>query len=132
MHKSNGIASCIVSVSSLIQVLSSIVYIVYIHVVLRGTPGALGGPYHINHVNYGCSGLFLRRCTSEALHLKHIILFVDVTSSNNAVTSYMMSQCHICIGHVTVYYKRATSTLGGGVSVSSLVCWVQLSHPRPS
>ena len=76
----------------------------------HGTPGTLGGPYHINHINYGHSGLFLRRLASYVPHLKHVILFVDVTSFNNAVMSYVMSQHCTCIGHMTVYYKRAMST----------------------
>ena len=49
----------------------------------------------------------------DALRLKCIILFVDITSFDNAVTSYMMSQCCTCIGHMTIYYKRATNTSGG-------------------
>ena len=40
---------------------------------------------------------------------KHVILFVDVTSLNDAV----MSQHHMCIVHMTIYYKRATNTLVG-------------------
>ena len=88
---------------------------------LHGTPGTLDVPYHINHINYGHFRLFLRRCASDMLCLKHVILFVDVMSFDDAVTSYMMSQCHTCIGHMTIYYKRAANTLVGGVSVSSSV-----------
>ena len=65
---------------------------------------------------------FLRRHTSDVLCLKRIILFVNVTSFDDAVMSYMMSQHCTCIGHMTVYYKRAANTSVGGVSVSSLVC----------
>ena len=92
-----------------------------IYVASHRAPSTLGVPYHINHVNYGHFRLLLRRCTLDALCLKHIILFVDVTSFNDAVMSYMMSQCHTCIGHMTIYYKRATNTLVGRVSVSSSV-----------
>ena len=93
----------------------------HIYVVLCGTPGALGGPYHINHINYSHFGVFLRRCTLDMLHLKCIILFVNVTSFNDAVTSYMTSQHCTCIGHVTIYYERAVNILVGGVSASLLV-----------
>ena len=78
-------------------------------------PCALGVPYRINHVNYGRFRLFLRRHTSDMPRLKRIILFLNVMSFNDAVTSYVMSQCHMCVGHVTIYYKRATNTLVGGV-----------------
>ena len=84
------------------------------------TPGTLGGPYCINHISYGHFGVFLRKCASDAPHLKCVILFVNVTSFNDAVTSYMTSQCHTCIGHVTVYYKRAANTLVGKLQ---LVRW---------
>ena len=95
---------------------------IYAYVASRGTPSALGGPYHVNHVNYSHFGVFLRRHTLDAPCLKHVILFVDVTPFTNAVTSYMMSQYHTYIGYMTVYYKRAMNTSVGGVSVSSLVC----------
>ena len=85
------------------------------------TPGTLGVPYHINHVNYSHFGLFLRRHASDMPCLKHVILFVDVASFNDAVTSYVMSQHCMCIGHVTIYYKRVVNTSVGRVSVSSLV-----------
>ena len=45
---------------------------------------------------------------------KHIILFANVTLLNDAVTSYVMSQCHTCVGHVTFHYKRATNASVGG------------------
>ena len=86
-------------------------------------PGVLGVPYHIHHINYICFRLFLRRRASDALHLKRIILFVNVTSFDDAVMSYMTSQHCTCIGHMTIYYKRATNTsVGGGFSqfISSL------------
>ena len=85
------------------------------------TPGTLGGPYCINQVNYGHFGVVLRRRALDMPCLKRVILFVNVTSFNNAVMSYVTSQHHICIGHVTIYYKRAANTLVGGVSVSLLV-----------
>ena len=67
----------------------------------------------INHIIYGHFRTFLERHTLDALHLKHVILFVNVASFNNAVMSYMMSQYCMCIGHMTIYYKRATSASGG-------------------
>ena len=88
-----------------------------IYVAPQGTPSALGVPYHINHIIYSHFTPFLRRHASDAPSLKHVILFVDVTSFNDTVTS----QHHTCIGQVTIYYKRATNTLVGGVSVSLLV-----------
>ena len=66
-------------------------------------------------------GVFLKTHTLDTLLLNHVILFVDVMSFNDAVTSYMTSQHHMCIGHMTIYYKRAANTLVGGVSVSSSV-----------
>ena len=92
-----------------------------IHVASHGIPGALGVPYRINHDIYGCFRPFFRRHASDTLHLKRIILLVNVTSFDNAVTSYVTSQCHTCIGHMTIYYKRATNASVRGVSVSSLV-----------
>ena len=63
-------------------------------------------------------GHILERHTSDALHLKRAILFVNVTSFNDAVTSYVTSQCHMCIGHMTIYYKRTANTSVKGVSIS--------------
>ena len=76
----------------------------------HGTPGALGGPYHVNYINYSHMGVFYRRCASDTPRLKHVILFVDVMSFNDAMTSYMMSWHCTCIGYMTIYYKRATNT----------------------
>ena len=67
-------------------------------------------------------GHFLGRHALDTPCLKRVILFVNVISFNDAVMSYVMSQCCTCIGHMTIYYKRAANTLVGGVSVSSLVC----------
>ena len=66
-------------------------------------------------------GVFLKRHALDVSHLKCIILFVDITSFNNAVMSYVTSQHHTCVGHMTVYYKRATNASVGGVTVSSSV-----------
>ena len=44
---------------------------------------------------------------------KHIVLFADVTSLNDAVMSYVMSQYCMCTGHMTIYYKRAANTSVG-------------------
>ena len=72
--------------------------------------------YHccINHINYSHFRQFLGRRTSDVAHSKCVILFVNVTSFSNAVTSCVISQCHMCIGHMTIYYKRAASALVGG------------------
>ena len=43
----------------------------------------------------------------DVAHPKCIILFADVTSLNDAVTSYVMSQHPVCIDHMTFYYKRS-------------------------
>ena len=84
-----------------------------IYVASCGTPSALGVPYHVNHINYGHFGVFLRRHTSDTQCLKRVILFVNVMSFNNAMTSYVMSRHQMCIGHMTIYYKRATNTWVG-------------------
>ena len=55
----------------------------------------------------------LGRHASDVVFSKCIILFANVTSLNDAVTSYVTSQHHMCIGHMTIYYKRATNTLVG-------------------
>ena len=54
------------------------------------------------------------RHTSDSVHPKCIILFANVTSLNDAVMSYVMSQHCMCICHVIIYYKRAANTLVGG------------------
>ena len=69
----------------------------------HGTPSTLGGPYHINYIIYGCFGVFSRRPTSDTL-------FINVTSFNDAMTSYVTSRHCTCIGHMTIYYKRAVNT----------------------
>ena len=47
--------------------------------------------------------------------------------------SYVTSQYCTCIGHVTIYYKRAANTLVGGVlAYCSSVHQFQLCHQRPS
>ena len=45
---------------------------------------------------------------------KYIILFANVTSLNDTVTSYVVSQHYTCISHMTFYYKRAANTSVGG------------------
>ena len=45
---------------------------------------------------------------------KHIILLADVMSLNGTVMSFVTSQHHMCVGHVTFYYKRATKALVWG------------------
>ena len=78
-------------------------------------PGALSVPYRIYHVNYGHFRQFLRRCALDMPCLKHVILFVDITSFDDAVMSSMTSQHCTCIGHVTIYYKRTTNTSVRGI-----------------
>ena len=51
---------------------------------------------------------------SDVLCLKRIILFANVTLLKGTVTSYVMSQCCMCIGHVTFYYKRSADAWVGG------------------
>ena len=58
--------------------------------------------------------------------LKCIILFANVTLLNDTV----MSQHHMCIGHVTFYYKRASNTSVGVLACCSSICQVQLYHQR--
>ena len=69
---------------------------------------------HITHVFLWPFWAILGGCTLDVACLKHIILFVDITSLNDAVMSYATSQHRTCIGHVTIYYKRATNTSVGG------------------
>ena len=68
----------------------------------------------VTHVFLQLFWAILGRCTSDAVPPKCIILFADVTLLNNAVMSYVMSQCCMCIGHVTIYYKRAANASVGG------------------
>ena len=49
------------------------------------------------------------------LCLKHVILVVYVTSFNDTMMSYMTSWHCMCVGHVTIYYKRAVNTSAKGV-----------------
>ena len=81
-----------------------------IYVALRTTPSTLGGPYGINHTNYDHFGVFSRRHGSDMPCLKCVISFVEVTSFNDAMMSYMMSWHCTCIGHMTIYYKKVTNT----------------------
>ena len=54
----------------------------------------------------------LGRHALDAVCLECVILFVNVTLFNDAVMSYMTSQCHMCIGHVA----KGCQYLGGGDS----------------
>ena len=80
-----------------------------------GTPSTLRVPL----LHYPC--LFtailgnFREHTLDAACPKCVILFAHVTSLNDAVTSYVTSQCHMCTGHVTIYYKRAANASVRGV-----------------
>ena len=75
----------------------------------------------INHIIYGCFRPFLGRHVSDMPCRKCIILFVDVTSFNDIVTSYVISQHRMCIGHMAINIKRAANTSEGGVSSVSLL-----------
>ena len=63
---------------------------------------------------YGHFGQFWGGCTLDTARPKCVILFADVTLLKGAVTSYVMSQHHTSVGHVTFYYKRSTDALVGG------------------
>ena len=63
---------------------------------------------------YGHFRQFWGGCTSDASRPKHVILFVNITSLKGTVTSHVTSQHHMCIGHMTFYYKRSTDALMGG------------------
>ena len=89
-------------------------------VALCGTPGTLGAPLS------RCSCLstaVLSNFGVGMLQARRVILFANVMSLKGAVTSYVMSQHHTCVGHVTFYYKRAADTLVGG----SCLLFVHLS-----
>ena len=78
-----------------------------IYVASRSTPGVLGGPYcEIITSNYDHFGYFSRLWALDAPHQKCITKLVDVTSFDDAMTSYVMSLHCMCICHVTIYYKR--------------------------
>ena len=61
-----------------------------------------------------------------------IILFANVTSLNGAMTSYVMSQHHTCIGHATFCYKMAADTSWGVLSCCLTIHQVRLYHQRPA
>ena len=63
--------------------------------------------------------------------LKCIILFANVTSLKCAVTSYVMSQCYMCIGHMTFNYKRSTNASVGVLACCLSICQVRLYNQRP-
>ena len=71
--------------------------------------------YHcsITHVFLWPFWAILGRRALDMLHPKCIILFADVTSLNDTVTSYVMSQHCRCIGHVTIYYHFQCMTILG-------------------
>ena len=54
---------------------------------------------------------------SDAVLPKCVILFANVTLLNDAV----MSQCCTCIGHMTIYYKRATNASMGLLACCSSI-----------
>ena len=71
-------------------------------------------------------------CALDTALPKHIILFTDVTLLNSAVTSYVMSQQCMCIGHMTFYYERSGNTMVGVLSCCSSVCQVRLTRDLSS
>ena len=99
---------------------------------LRRTPGALGVPLPqcscLSTAVLGNFGVGVLR----AWRIRSIIFFADVTSLKGAVTSYVMSQCHTCIGHMTFYYKRAANTSVGVLACCLSICQIQLYHQRPT
>ena len=62
---------------------------------------------------YICLRQFWGGQALDAACPKHVILFADVTSLKGTVTSYVMSQCCMCTGHMTFHYKRAANTSVG-------------------
>ena len=81
---------------------------------------------HVTHVLLWPFWAILGRCALDVVRLKHVILFADVTSLNDAVMSYVTSQHHTCVGHVTIYYKRATNTSVGD-SCPLFICLSRLT-----
>ena len=67
--------------------------------------------------------------TLDAARPKHIILFSNVTSLKGTVTSYVTSQHHTGISHVTFYYERSTGVGVGVLTCCLSICQVQLYHP---
>ena len=59
-------------------------------------------------------------------------LISDVTSLKGTVMSYVTSQCHTCVCHMTFYYKRSADALVGVLACCSSVHQVQLYHQRPT
>ena len=69
-------------------------------------------------------GCFRQFCGGHALDTvcpKHVILFANVKSFQGAVMSYVTSQCCMCIGHMTFYYKRPTNASVGVLACCSSV-----------
>ena len=52
----------------------------------------------IIYIIYGHFRQFLGRCTLDVAHLKHVILFVDVMSFNDAVI-HDVTVLHVCWSH---------------------------------
>ena len=86
---------------------------------------------HVTHVFLWPFWAILGGCALDAACLKCVILFANVMSLNDTVMSHVMSQHSMCIGHVTIYYKRATNTLVGILACCSFIRQVRLYHQRP-
>ena len=102
-----------------------------IYVALCRTPGTLGIPWPWFSYSMAILLAIFGGWASDALHPKHVILFVDVTSLMSAVTSYVTSQHCMCIGHVNFYYKRSTDPLVGVLACGSSIHQVRPYHQRP-
>ena len=98
-----------------------IIYIIYIYIYIyiynvasHGTPSTLSVLLLRYQHHLQPFWAILGRRASDMACQKHVILFANITSLNDAVMSYVTLWCHTCIGHVTIYYKRATNALVGG------------------
>ena len=94
---------------------------------LRGTPGALGVPL----LRCSCLSTAILGNFGVGALWTQCILFANVTLLNGTVTSHVMSWCHMCIGHMTFYYKRSTDTSVGVLACCSSIHQVWLYHQRP-
>ena len=100
---------------------------------LHGTSGTVGVPLpQITHVFSWLFWVILGGHTSDMAHPKYIILFANVTLLNDAVTSYVTSRHHMCIGHMTFYYKRLPMPQWRVLACCLSIHQVQLYHQRPA
>ena len=71
------------------------------YVALRRTPGILGVPCPCSFGFYSRVKVIFGGCPLDVPCLKHVNLFSDVTSLNDALTSSVMSQHPACVDHMT-------------------------------